>query len=85
MTTAVRRRRARKFDRDVAEAAAAAASASANPFFDDEDERGNNGANWDPRRGSAHNAGYGKVRFIGWHMDFFQNLIRDTRYPTSDS
>jgi hypothetical protein len=62
VTTALRKRRARKFDRDVTEAAAAAAASSANPFFEDEDDRGNAGANWDPRRGSAYNAGYGKVR-----------------------
>ena len=65
VTTCLRRRRERKFDRDVAEAAAAAAAATADPFFEDEEERG--GAHWDPRRASAQTAGYGKVspEFLG--------------------
>lgn len=62
VTTCIRRRKAAKFDRDVAEAAAAAAAASANPFYEDEEDRAGVGASWDPRRTStAYGQGYGRI------------------------
>ncbi|KAG8810265.1 hypothetical protein FRC17_003006, partial [Serendipita sp. 399] len=58
-STCIRRRRAKQFDKDVAEAAAQAAAANADPFYGQEDER-NAGANWDPRR-TSNAYGYGRL------------------------
>lgn len=61
ITTCIRRRRARKFDRAVSEAAAEAAATNADPFLGENDDAGYRGAAWDPRRRSSAGFGYGKL------------------------
>lgn len=70
ITTCIRRRRARKFDRDVAEAAAAAAreAEAADPFIQEEEAR--MAGNW---KNPVNPHGYGKVIKISWYK--LQKLI----------